>query len=179
MPGHGKEYMMFFWKRNESPEAKLKKADEHYKGGVAYLQTGQFDKAEKELRSCLSILEPLTQQHESRTLQRKLSQTYSMLCVRGLAVADEKKRSEAVTWAKKAIAIDEKLVEEGGTADAYDALATSYSNLGAATMNIQLCDKALQIWMKLQEQYPNNRLYAKRVEDQQYNNRQLLLKLLK
>ena len=102
-----------------------------------------------------------------------------MLCVRGLAVADEKKRSEAVTWAKRAIAIDEKLVEEGGTADAYDALATSYSNLGAATMNIQLCDKALQIWMKLQEQYPNNRLYAKRVEDQQYNNRQLLLKLLK
>ena len=30
MPGHGKENMMFFWKRNESPEAKLKKADEHY-----------------------------------------------------------------------------------------------------------------------------------------------------
>ena len=167
MPGRVKENMMFFWKRNESPEAKLKKADEHYKGGVAYLQTGQFDKAEKELRSCLSILEPLTQQHESRTLQRKLSQTYSMLCVRGLAVADEMKRSEAV-------AIDEKLVEQGGTADAYDALATSYSNLGAATMNIELCDKALQIWMKLKEQYPNNPLYAKRVEDQQYNNRQLL-----
>ena len=179
MPGRVKENMIFFWKRNESPEAKLKKADEHYKGGVAYLQTGQFDKAEKELRSCLSILEPLTQQHESRTLQRKLSQTYSMLCVRGLAVADEKKRSEAVEWAKKAVAIDEKLVEQGGTADAYDALATSYSNLGAATMNIVLCDKALQIWMKLKEQYPDNPLYVKRVEDQQYNNRQLLLKLFK
>ena len=91
MPGRGKDNMMFFWKRNESPEAKLKKADEHYKGGVAFLQTGQFDKAEKELRNCLSILEPLTQQQESRTLQRKLSQTYSMLCVRGLAVVDEKK----------------------------------------------------------------------------------------
>ena len=90
---------------------------------------------------------------------------------------DEKKRKEAIGWAKKSVEIDEKIVAQAGTPDAYDCLATSYSNLGAATMNIILCDKALQIWMKLQKEYPDNPLYAKRVETQQYNNRQLLLKL--
>ena len=157
---------MFFWKRNESPEAKLKKADEHYKGGVAFLQTGQFDKAEKELRNCLSILEPLTQQQESRTLQRKLSQTYSMLCVRGLAVADEKKRSEAVEWAKKAVAIDEKLVAQNPTVDALDKLAYSYSNLGYAEGDFVAGNQALQIWEDLQKRFPTDPMFAKRVEDQ-------------
>ena len=168
---------MFFKKRN-GPEAKLKEADASYEKGVNSIRLGQLGQAENEFLKCVSLLEPLSKEHESRTLQRKLSQAYSMLSVCGLAVADEKKRSGAVEWAKKAVAIDEKLVEQGGTADAYDALATSYSNLGAATMDIMLCDKALQIWMKLQEQYPNNPLYKKRVEDQQYNNRQLLLKML-
>ena len=100
-----------------------------------------------------------------------------MLSVLGLAVADEKKRKAAAEWAKKAVELDEKMVEEAGTPDAYDCLATSYSNLGAATLDIMLCDKALQIWMNLQKQYPENPLYASRVETQQYNNRQLLLKL--
>lgn len=169
---------MFFKKRNDSSEAALQKADEYYKGGITGLQTGKFERAEKEFIKCLAILEPLSQKNESKALRRKISQAYSMLSVCGLAVADAKKRSEATEWAKKAVSIDEKLVEQDGTADAYDALATSYSNLGAATMDITLCDKALQIWMKLQEQYPNNPLYKKRVEDQQYNNRQLLSKML-
>lgn len=168
---------MLFKKKNDSPEKKLQEADDYYKKGVAYTQLQQFSQAEKWFLKCLSILEPLAQQNESRTLQRKLSQTYSMLSVLGLAVTDQQKRKEAIEWSKKAVEIDEKIVKQAGTPDAYDNLATSYSNLGAATGDIILCDKALQIWMNLQKEYPDNPLYAKRVEDQQYNNRQLLLKL--
>ena len=168
---------MFFKKKNSSPEARLQEAEDFYKKGEACTKMQDFAKAESWFKKCLAILEPLAEEHESRTLQRKLSQTYSMLSVLGLAVADEKKRKEAVGWAKKSVEIDEKLAAQAGTPDAYDNLATSYSNLGAATMDIMMCDKALQIWMKLQKEYPNNPLYAKRVETQQYNNRQLLLKL--
>ena len=168
---------MFFKKKSDSPELKIKEAEDSFKKGEAFTKLHDFAKAEKCFLKSVSILEPLAEQHDARTLQRKLSQTYSMLSVLGLAVADEKKRKEAVVWAKKAIEIDEKLVAEAGTPDAYDNLATSYSNLGAATLDIMLCDKALQIWMKLQKEYPDNPLYAKRVETQQYNNRQLLLKL--
>ena len=168
---------MFFKKKSDSPELKIKEAEDSFKKGEAFTKLHDFTKAEKCFLKSVSILEPLAEQHDARTLQRKLSQTYSMLSVLGLAVADEKKRKEAVVWAKKAIEIDEKLVAEAGTPDAYDNLATSYSNLGAATLDIMLCDKALQIWMKLQKEYPDNPLYARRVETQQYNNRQLLLKL--
>ncbi len=168
---------MFFRKKSNSPELKLREAEESFKKGEAYTKLHDFAKAEKCFLKCVSILEPLSEQHEARTLQRKLSQTYSMLSVLGLAVTDEKKRKEAVAWARKSVDIDEKLVAQGGTPDAYDNLATSYSNLGAATLDIMLCDKALQIWMKLQKEYPDNPLYAQRVETQQYNNRQLLLKL--
>ena len=167
---------MFFRKKNTSPEARLKEAEDCYKKGEASIKLHDFAKAEKSFLKCVSILEPLSEQHDARTLQRKLSQAYSMLSVLGLAVTDEKKRKEAVEWAKKAVEIDEELVAQAGTPDAYDNLATSYSNLGAATLDIMLCDKALQIWMNLQKQYPENPLYAKRVETQQYNNRQLLLK---
>ena len=170
---------MFFWKRKDAPESRLKEAEELYKKGEASVKLHDFSRAESSFLKCVSILEPLSENHESRTIQRKLSQAYSMLSVLGLAVTDEKKRKEAVSWAKKSVEIDEKLAAEAGTPDAYDALATSYSNLGAATLDIMLCDKALQIWMKLQKEYPNNPLYAKRVETQQYNNRQLLLRLLK
>ncbi len=169
---------MFFRKKSKSPESMLQEAEEYFKKGEASTKLHDFSKAETWFRKCVSVLEPLKEEHGSRTIQRKLSHTYSMLSVLGLATADEKKRKEAALWAKKAVDIDEKLVEEAGTPDAYDCLATSYSNLGSATLDIMLCDKALQIWMKLQKEYPDNPLYARRVETQQYNNRQLLLKLL-
>ena len=47
----------------------------------------------------------------------------------------------------------------------------------AAKIESGLDGISADLWMKLQEQYPNNPLYKKRVEDQQYNNRQLLLKM--
>lgn len=169
---------MFFKKKSNSPEARLQEAEEYYKKGESRIKLQDFAKAETWFQKCLAILEPLSEQYDSRTIKRKLSQTYSMLSVLGLAVTDAKKRKEAAEWARKAVAIDEKLAAEAGTPDAYDNLATSYSNLGAATLDIMLCDKALQIWMQLQKQYPDNPLYANRVETQQYNNRQLLLKLL-
>lgn len=169
---------MFFRKKNDSPEASLREAEECFQKGSDCTKLHDFARAEKWFLKCVAILEPLAEKHDARTLRRKLSQAYSMLSVLGLAVTDEKKRKEAVSWARKSVEIDEQIVAQAGTPDAYDALATSYSNLGAATMDITLCDKALQIWMQLQRQYPDNPLYAKRVETQQYNNRQLLLKLL-
>ena len=65
--------------------------------------------------------------------------------------------------------IDEKLAEQSGTPQAYDDLACSYSGLGGTTFDISYCEKALAIWERLHAQYPQERLYAKRIEDEKYN----------
>ncbi len=133
-------------KKPESPESKLEEAAAYFQKGDGHLKRRAFAEAEERYLKCLSVLEPLSRQSESTRILRELSRTYSMLSVTGLAVTDKKKRREATEWAKKSVEIDEKLAEKEGTAKAYDNLATSYANLAAATGDLILCDKALQIW---------------------------------
>ena len=92
-----------------------------------------------------------------------------MLNVIGRMSTDEKKRSEATEWLKKSLVIDEKLAELSGTPQAYDDLACSYSGLGAMTYDISYCEKALAIWQDLHRKYPNEQLYGKRIETEQFN----------
>ena len=165
---------MWFFKKNdkkkaESPESQLKTAAEYMKKGDDLTRRHEFAEAEKWYLKCLSILEPLSEQYESTYILRELSRTYSMLNVLGRAVTDEKKRAEAPGWLKKSLEIDEKLAEQSGTPQAYDDLACSYSGLGGTTFDISYCEKALAIWERLHAQYPNERLYAKRIEDEKYN----------
>ncbi len=164
---------MWFLRKKEikegSPESRLKTADDYMKKGDDLTRKHEFGEAEKWYLKCLEILEPLSKQYESTYVLRELSRTYSMLNVLGRAVTDEKKRSEAPGWLKKSLEIDEKLAEEAGTPQAYDDLACSYSGLGGTTFDISYCEKALAIWERLHAQYPQERLYAKRIEDEKYN----------
>ena len=164
---------MWFLRKKEikegSPESRLKTADDYMKKGDDLTRKHEFGEAEKWYLKCLEILEPLSKQYESTYVLRELSRTYSMLNVLGRAVTDEKKRSEAPGWLKKSLEIDEKLAEQSGTPQAYDDLACSYSGLGGTTFNISYCEKALAIWERLHAQYPQERLYAKRIEDEKYN----------
>ncbi len=168
-----KEKMWFFRKndkkKTDSPESQMETAAGFMKKGDDHTRRHEFAEAEKCYLQCLSILEPLSKQYESTQLLRELSRTYSMLNVLGRAVTDEKKRSEAVVWLKKSLEIDEKLAEQAGTAQAYDDLACSYSGLGDSALDITYCEKALAIWQDLHRRYPNERLYEKRIEDEQYN----------
>ena len=164
---------MWFLRKKEikegSPESRLKTADDYMKKGDDLTRKHEFGEAEKWYLKCLEILEPLSKQYESTYVLRELSRTYSMLNVLGRAVTDEKKRSEAPGWLKKSLEIDEKLAEQSGTPQAYDDLACSYSGLGGTTFDISYCEKALAIWERLHAQYPQERLYAKRIEDEKYN----------
>ena len=164
---------MWFLRKKEikegSPESRLKTADDYMKKGDDLTRKHEFGEAEKWYLKCLEILEPLSKQYESTYVLRELSRTYSMLNVLGRAVTDEKKRSEAPGWLKKSLEIDEKLAEQSGTPQAYDDLACSYSGLGGTTFDISYCEKALAIWERLHAQYPNERLYVKRIEDEKYN----------
>ena len=164
---------MWFLRKKEikegSPESRLKTADDYMKKGDDLTRKHEFGEAEKWYLKCLEILEPLSKQYDSTYILRELSRTYSMLNVLGRAVTDEKKRSEAPGWLKKSLEIDEKLAEQSGTPQAYDDLACSYSGLGGTTFDISYCEKALAIWERLHAQYPQERLYAKRIEDEKYN----------
>ncbi len=156
-------------KKTDSPESKLETAAAYSKKGDEHTRRHEFAEAEEWYLKCLSILEPLSRQADSAHIQRELSRTYSMLSALGRVVTDEKKRSEAVVWLKKSLEIDEKLARQDGTPRALDDLACSYSGLGGTSLDITYCEKALAIWEDLHRQYPNEPLYAKRIEDEQYN----------
>lgn len=164
---------MFFWKKNkgknDSPESKLEAAAALSRQGDDHTRRHEFAKAEQFYLKCISILEPLAQQDGSANVLRELSRSYSMLSALGRAVTDEKKRREAVVWLKKSLEIDEKLAAQTGTPQAYDDLACSYSGLGALALDTAYCERALAIWQDLHDQYPGERLYEKRIEDEKYN----------
>ena len=168
---------MFFKKNekkgNDTPESRLETASEYFQQGYTLTARHEFAEAEKWYLKCLSILEPLSQQSESTQILRELSRTYSMLSVLGRAVTDEKKRREAVVWLKKSLEIDEKLAKSVGTPQAFDDLACSYSGIGASTLDVSYCEKALAIWQDLHRQYPHEHLYEKRIEDEQDNIKKL------
>ena len=164
---------MFFWKKNkdknESPESKLREAADYSKKGDELTRRHDFAEAEKWYLKSIDILEPLSRQYDSPQIMRELSRAYSMMNVMGRMTTDEKKRKEAVEWLKKSLEIDEKLAAQAGTPQAYDDLACSYSGLGGMTLDASYCEKALSIWRDLHRKYPNERLYAKRIEDEEYN----------
>ncbi len=164
---------MFFWKnkkeKNDSPESKFEKAAEYSKRGDELTRQHDFSEAEKWYLQGLAILEPLERQYDSLPIKRELSRTYSMLSVMGRMSTNEKKRRDAVEWQKKSLEIDEKLAEQTGTPQVYDDLACSYSGLGDLALDITYCEKALAIWQDLHRKYPYERLYEKRIEDEQYN----------
>ena len=165
--------MFFFRKKdkkdNESAGSNLESAAAFMQKGDECTRRHDFAEAEKWYLKSLSVLEPLSQQDKSNRTRRLLSRTYSMLSVLGRAVTDEKKRREAADWLKKSLEIDEKLAAQAGTAEAYDDLACSYSGLGGLALDVSYNEKALAIWRDLHRKYPNEPLYEKRIEDEQYN----------
>lgn len=165
--------MWFFKKKDkkndDSVESKLEQAAAYFQKGDEYTRQHNFPEAEKWYLQCLAIAEPLAKQDNSTRVQRQLSRTYSMLSVMGRMSTDAQKRSEAAAWLKKSLEIDEKLAIRAGTAQAMDDLACSYSGLGGLALDITYCEKALAIWKDLHNRYPNERLYEKRIEDEQYN----------
>ena len=169
--------MFFFGKNNkknsDSQESKLEAAVHDLSEGDKYIRQRDFAEAEKWYMKSISALEPLAQRSESADIRRELSRAYSMMSVVCRMVTDEKKRSQAAVWLKKSVEIDEKLAKSIGTPKAYDDLACSYSGLGGSTLDITYCEKALAIWQELHRKYPQEHLYVKRIEDEQFNIRKL------
>ena len=159
--------MFFFKKRNESPEAKLKEAEEHLQRGRDFTMHGQSNEAEKEFLKCLSILEPLSRKSESPLVEQELAKTYDMLCLMCLGKNTIKtKQADGAAYGKKAVEIRKKLAAQNPTVDELDKLAYSYSNLGYAEGDFFIGNQALGIWEDLQKQFPTEPKFAKRVEDQ-------------
>ncbi len=165
--------MWFFKKKDkkndDSADSKLEQAAAYSQKGDECTRQHNFPEAEKWYLQCLAIMEPLAQQDHSTRVQRQLSRTYSMLSVMGRMSTDARKRSEAAAWLKKSLEIDEKLAIRAGTAQAMDDLACSYSGLGGLSLDVTYCEKALAIWKDLHKRYPGERLYEKRIEDEQFN----------
>ena len=159
--------MFFFRKKKESPEAAVKEAEEHLQRGRDLTVRGQSNEAEKEFLKSLSILEPLSSKSESPVIDQELAKTYDMLCLMCLGKTTIKmKQAEGVAYGKKAVEIRKKLVAQNPTVDALDKLAYSYSNLGYAAGDFFAGNQALKIWEDLQERFPTEPMFAKRVEDQ-------------
>ena len=159
--------MFFFKKRNQSPEAAVKEAEEHLQRGRDFTMRGQADEAEKEFLKSISILEPLSRKSESPVIDQELAKTYDMLCLMCLGKNTIKtKQADGAAYGKKAVEIRKKLAAQNPTVDELDKLAYSYSNLGYAEGDFFIGNQALGIWEDLQKQFPTEPKFAKRVEDQ-------------
>ena len=159
---------------DRSPQARLATAKEYSRRGYDYLRQRDFEKAENSYSMSIFTLENVLREHgEITEIMRELSRSYSMRCTLCRLVTDEKKRSEAEGWAKKALEIDEKIAKKEGTPQAYDDLACSYDTMGGVACDVSYCEKALAIWRDLHKKYPKESLYVKRIEDEEFNIRKL------
>ena len=122
---------------------------------------GKLNEAEEWYRKGLAIAESLAE--ETNTVESRSDLSFGYNRLGDIAQARGKLR-EAEEWYRKSLAICETLAEETNTVESYDDLAVSYYKMGIVLRDRSYLEKALDIWMQLAAQFPDNPSFRERAD---------------